>query len=413
MIEEILAFQPEYFGKFKCDGTKCDSHCCKGWIITIDKQTYKKYSSVKPKSAAKNITSKIPFDKDNNLYKIKLKENGDCPFLCEDKLCFIQRNYGEDFLSMVCSTYPRIVYDFGDLLERSLTITCPLAAELVLSPEESLAFEQVTLKIPKKSAYVVKYPKMSPKFIPHLFEIQFAAISILQERKLNIDQRLATLGFFLDSLDELAEKQNFAEIEPLSEFYTSGRFLNDDFLNVLSQIEFKPNEFVKFMFGGVLESLYGGESNRKFDNTFLQAVTKILKLQPDENDQISVREVAEIYSALATERKNFVQNFSSVFENYLVNEFFLNNHPYKVAGTIRHNYGVFVAAYKIVELFSFCAFQETENSEEETKDKKFLIKILSTFANRIDHNVTYLQELSKFLQTKENTIAIISSLLET
>ena len=234
----------------------------------------------------------------------------------------------------------------------------------VLSPEESLAFEQVTLKIPKKSAYVVKYPKMSPKFIPHLFEIQFAAISILQERKLNIDQRLATLGFFLDSLDELAEKQNFAEIEPLSEFYTSGRFLNDDFLNVLSQIEFKPNEFVKFMFAGVLESLYGGESNRKFDNTFLQAVTKILKLQPDENDQISVREVAEIYSALATERKNFVQNFSSVFENYLVNEFFLNNHPYKVAGTIRHNYGV-------LNCSAFVPFKKLKIRRKKLRTKNF------------------------------------------
>ena len=74
MAKKFLYFQPEYIGKFKCDGSKCDARCCKGWTITIDAATYKKYSKLKPKSIAKEITSRMKFDSECGVYIITLAE---------------------------------------------------------------------------------------------------------------------------------------------------------------------------------------------------------------------------------------------------------------------------------------------------------------------------------------------------
>ena len=74
-MKKFLYFQPEYVGKFKCDGSKCDARCCKGWTITIDAATYKKYSRIKPKSIAKEITSCMKFDSERGAYVVTLAEN--------------------------------------------------------------------------------------------------------------------------------------------------------------------------------------------------------------------------------------------------------------------------------------------------------------------------------------------------
>ena len=59
MNQSFIFFQPEYVSKFKCNGQLCNAKCCKNWIIDIDKITYKKYKSIKPKSEAVKITNNI------------------------------------------------------------------------------------------------------------------------------------------------------------------------------------------------------------------------------------------------------------------------------------------------------------------------------------------------------------------
>ena len=59
MKKTYLYLQPEYVSKFKCDGQSCEAHCCRGWRISIDKKTYKKYANIKPKFEAEKITQHI------------------------------------------------------------------------------------------------------------------------------------------------------------------------------------------------------------------------------------------------------------------------------------------------------------------------------------------------------------------
>ena len=121
MEKKYLYFQPEYVGKFKCDGAKCNALCCKrDWAIVIDAETYKEYPP--------EVVEHIKFNSELKSYVMTLDENKTCPMLTEKKLCRLQLEHGEDFLSVTCATYPRHTYNLGRFFERSLTPTCPVAA---------------------------------------------------------------------------------------------------------------------------------------------------------------------------------------------------------------------------------------------------------------------------------------------
>ena len=109
-MREYLYFQPEYVGKFKCDGARCYNNCCaRPWNIIVDAKTYEKYSRLQPAEKARELTAHIKYDRDREIYFMECKP---CPFLTEKKLCAIQLTYGEKFLAAICKTYPRQIYNF-------------------------------------------------------------------------------------------------------------------------------------------------------------------------------------------------------------------------------------------------------------------------------------------------------------
>lgn len=42
-MKEITVTEPAFVTRFSCSGSACRDHCCKGWKITLDKTTVKKY----------------------------------------------------------------------------------------------------------------------------------------------------------------------------------------------------------------------------------------------------------------------------------------------------------------------------------------------------------------------------------
>ena len=99
-MEDNIVLQPEYVEKFRCDGSRCNSRCCGNWCITIDMDAYKKYQKVKNTVMRTKILSVIEPNVAGQEFQIKLRDNGVCPMVCDDSLCYIQRNLGEDALSV-------------------------------------------------------------------------------------------------------------------------------------------------------------------------------------------------------------------------------------------------------------------------------------------------------------------------
>ena len=184
----MKCIRPTYLKDFQCDGKKCGSRCCKGWHIIIDDESYQKYSNSKDMFIQQKIFPQIEKLDDKPFFK--MKDNLDCPFLDEDYLCQIQKRYGENFLTAICQSYPRITYQLNDILEQSLTLTCPLAAHLILLSKTPIKFEEIDIDKPRM---YFEWTDRLHLLKDESIQLQKKAILILQDRNLNFDDRLFKL----------------------------------------------------------------------------------------------------------------------------------------------------------------------------------------------------------------------------
>lgn len=379
MEKKYFYFQPQYVNKFKCDGSKCDAHCCGGWKIFIDKETYNKYPQ--------DITAHMKFYPDRGEYLIVLEGKKHCPFLNENKLCSIQLRYGEKFLSKTCATYPRITNHFDYFFERALIPSCPVAAELILFEREPMQFEFVEVSEETHSLdgkFLFQLTKSTDELKAHLIEIQIAMISILQERTLSIDQRLIVLGFFVDKLGEIFSNFDEDALKKLIAAYESKKFLAEQVPLMLRSVSFDRKKFEELM-TELLEKMFDDNSSPQ-DKKFSTAVNDALQHSADE--------------------KNFRAEYSTFFENYLVNELFMNIFPWKLEGNVTQIFAVFVAEYKLFERITFSIYLKGWG------DKKNLIELASWLTTRFNHSEEYKQKILNRFKDADEPFSIMESLLE-
>lgn len=402
MEQNYLYFQPEYISRFKCDGAKCKARCCKGWTIDIDKATYEKYSAL---ADAQEIISHIKFDEKRKTHVVTLDEKTSCPFLTENNLCRLQRDYGEEFLSMTCTTYPRHTYNFGKFFERSLTLTCPVAAEMILFQEEPLEFKffEVPEKIHSNGGKIqIGAFHVPEKHLSVVFEIQLAMISILQERRFSIDQRPIVLGLFLDKLQELSlDKTDRETFMNLIGAYESEEFLMGEIAPLFQSFPGNAENFLSLIikFIGYTIPFFRGSN-------FFDALEKVLEIQPDEKGLVSIEEIIPRYENLAAERKAFLEKYSTVLENYLVNELFMYSYPWRFKEeTMTKNFAVFMISYKIFELIFLSAAQKDLTSKDD------ILKLVDWFTTKTDHNKNLYEKFFELLKSIDDTFLLMTCLL--
>lgn len=192
--------QPRSFEAFRCIGSDCEDTCCDGWGIVIDRSTYAKYEQHGDPRLTELITIDETGGDDDHYAKIKLAGTR-CPFLSEG-LCSIQSELGEEYLSKTCSTYPRISSVIDDVLQRTLDLSCPEAARLVLLNPDPMEFLEETCdedlsRIANLSAFDTALPG-DDKPYDHFWEIRDQVVSVLQDRSQPVSKRLITLARLCD-----------------------------------------------------------------------------------------------------------------------------------------------------------------------------------------------------------------------
>lgn len=276
-------YRPTYIKEFKCDGKACNSRCCRDWKIFLDDDTRQKCLTLPD-------CNEIFQHVDESAQVFKLQSSGACPFLDENFLCKIQLKHGEKFLPAICQSFPRVTYKLAeDFFIQAMTLTCPVAAILILLRGEPITFEEVDELKARQIFDFTERILSAEKFLSR----QRSAIKILQRRELSINERLENLcEFFGEKIsadfDELNHALTLAEI-----------------------------------FGEMYDA----------------------KLTADKKNQL-----AETY---LLNRKNILAqlrgNFSIVLENYLVNEFFMRCYPSAFKGDEAFNCRVFVTTYRAIE----------------------------------------------------------------
>ena len=401
----LVCLQPEYVGKFQCDGSACGSMCCKNWVIDIDGPTYQKYCTIEPKDERKRIVSRIKYKKKLGRFVVEMAKNGFCPFLQTDGLCKIQKTWGADWLSNTCTIYPRMIYLAGDLMMLGLTLTCPVAAKLALLPEDPMAFEQVLLTEEQKDELLRRCAGRVSKMGDALIDIQYGAISILQNRALTIDQRLIVLGFFLDQAGDMVEAGKPEEIETLAAVYTSDDFM-DKVPEMLRAIDFRDAAYIKSVFG-MIENLYGkGAEYRGREHNLMAHVVRAFGM---EDREVPLDVLVDAYrKTFRPAQEKMHRDFGHIFENYLVNEFFLEHYPQRIVGTLVQNYILFVMNYKLVE---FMAVSMAVSDEQEMDEAK-LIDLIEHMVALLNHSTDFLISVANdALKRQKDVVACMKNLL--
>ncbi len=133
----------KYCDEFHCVGSECRDSCCMHWNITLTKREYLNYKkldcSPKLKSVIDTAFERTKKGDEIHYAKMKLKENGDCPFHDSDGLCMLQKEQGEKVLTHICSIFPRLYKNVGDeAYAFACNATCPHVVELLISHDKGL-----------------------------------------------------------------------------------------------------------------------------------------------------------------------------------------------------------------------------------------------------------------------------------
>ncbi|WP_303814506.1 flagellin lysine-N-methylase [Selenomonas ruminantium] len=336
----------DFIDDFVCDGFYCNSRCCREWRIDIDKSTWKRYKKLKDKTLRVEIKAKTKYLENMRSYAFYICEKEDyrCPFLEEDKLCRIQKKMGEEYIPDICATYPRTYVQYPTHRADNLLLSCPLAGKLLLSQNNLLQLSEKGRK-PKRNS-MVNVSAWYSVVMNYMLVIQKAGIAILQNKQLNIRQRLFSLFVFGDGLQSLFAKEDqdvHAYIKKFNEEQQVeiGR-MADNFSTINSK-------FLKDFFGvvdEVLSSRQGIISAR--EEQYAQKLVNFYGL----TDGNSIERICELYrEAQAAWQKYIAMKFPYFTENYLVYQFFGTRQPVAVQGSIIQNMSAFLIYFRIWQMF--------------------------------------------------------------
>lgn len=386
---------PIYLKEFKCIGGACKDSCCIGWDVDIDKSTFKEYHKVQDKEMKKMFQKNVHNNNnctsiDVDYGRVKLKNGKRCPFLNEENYCVIYSNLGEEYLSNVCTSFPRITNKVDGCYEMSLDVACPEAARILLLKEEGIEFkksEEVLGKHIVSSEVDTKSKQFNGSPIKYFKEIRDLSIKIIKNRKFDLNQRLYILGEFLNTLEEEFE-HNYKNVPNFIKQYNINSIIDNyenNKLNYIIQMDF----FKKIL--GFLNVF------KEIDSVTFKEYTKetISGFKLEECDDINKH--SEFYiNAFEEYSESFINNNSYIFENYLVNFMYNNMFPFS------ENESVFDGYIMLLTRYSFIKFYLVGKYLHNKKDsKEEIVEFIQIFSKSIGHHKTYLVDVLNYIKENE------------
>lgn len=202
--------KPHYYDKFSCTADQCPDTCCAGWQIVIDENSLEQYSNVSGDFGIRLLNS---IDWSEGIFEQYDKR---CSFLNSENLCDIYKELGAEALCDTCRLYPRHIEEFEDLREFSLSLSCPVAAKMILECQEPVQFLE---EADDKEECEEDFEDFDFLLFDCLFEVREKLFSIIQNRTIPIEERmycvLKTAKNIQNALDEgeLFERDFISDME--------------------------------------------------------------------------------------------------------------------------------------------------------------------------------------------------------
>ncbi|MGP0074077.1 MAG: flagellin lysine-N-methylase [Bryobacteraceae bacterium] len=409
MPRPVKRLQPRSYHAFRCIGAECEDTCCVGWIVNVDKTTYEAYQrSVDPELGPRLhelVTINTDRTSDDNYARINL--NGpSCPFL-DESLCSIQKKLGEESLPMMCSAYPRVMNVVDDVLQRSLDLSCPEAARIVLLDPNPMEFD--TDDGPRRDPRLGNLSILrtlngtSDKPYQYFREIRDLVIWLLQYRADPLWKRLMILGSLCDQLQTMTETGEQPQTIEVLETYRDGveRGLFDQAVSTHAAQPAKQLELV-------LELIVGRISSDFTTPRLLSCYQKFMDAMAWTAD-LSMKDLGKRYAAAHSQcYAPFLGQHQHMLEHYLVSYVHRTLFPlgpqestrglsvHHIAKTIRDQCLLMMAYYAIVQLLliGMAAFHKEQFGTGEA------IQVIQSFTKAFEHSPTFPERALKILAEK-------------
>ncbi len=330
----------------------------------MDDRTRKRYETISDPEDRTIILEGLRYPEGQDGCEFAVREDGRCSFLREDGLCHIQRCHGEAYLTNICWQYPRVLYGFPSLVECSLAVSCPIAAGLVLT-DRPLRFHQARRVIPPDRSLLQPVPEVLA-LGETIFELQRIGLALLQESRFSLDQRLLALCRLFARADEAAGESRRAERlagfcrEAGSSDYAAG-------LLATPPAGFQRERALRWC-ARLMGTIY--------EHSFSEEKTAALAAACGASYPSFCREIRQRYAPL--------------WENYLVNDFFLRLYPFAFPGTFVRNLDVFLASWKLVETALLAVYAQNGSIDQEG-----LIAMVVRVASHLGHNTMSMRRIGQ------------------
>lgn len=390
-LEPVL--MASYMRDFSCIGGQCEDSCCTaGWDIYINRSMYKKYKkAVHPdlKDLFENKVKRIKTNPSDAVYaKFELCSDGSCPFLTEDGLCKIQKYLGEEYLSVVCCNFPRVLTQVNGTIEKSAVLSCPEAARKILLNPNGIEFDRIEERL--GTCYLnlppINTSDSEKPAIEFFWELRIFSIQLMQNRKYPVSDRLIILGMFFLDIQECIDNKHAEDIPKIiQEFNTS--ITNGELDEPLSEIPVLSEiqvEFLKLL----LETIV--RLKTKSYSECLDYVMEGINYRAG----ITQEEVSNNYRVIYDNYYlPFMSKHEYILENYLVNYIFSNLFPCGQFESTYQEYLILVVHYALIKfhLIGMAGYHKEISFE-------IVIKAFQYFSASFDHNKLNLSRTLVLLQ---------------
>ena len=387
----LPALLPQYVSRFKCIGSECEDTCCAGWRVTIDKKTFNAYrQTTHPKMVelfAKNVKRQRSQARDGNYARIELNaETKECPMMAE-RLCAVQKNLDESYLSDTCFSYPRYSRNFSGQYEQALTLSCPEAArQALLAPD---AFDFVEGPVTVRPATIREITPRHGLSLELMNEVRIFCLQLVRTEGLELWQKLAVLGLFCENLTStLANGGQAAVPELLNEFVT----MVEQGLVLDALAELRPHHEVQARVFALLWQgrTQGGAS--AMQNAVLSAIANGLGASA-ETGRVTEEKLIESYSQGISRLSEALRAAPHLLEHYILNEMFRELFPFESKTPYEH-YLQLISRFGLLRLMLAAQC----NLGDALPDAGVLVNTTHVFCRRFQHDGNFATQVNQALK---------------
>lgn len=438
---ETTVLRATYLNSFSCIGSACEDTCCIGWTVIVDQSTYEKYQTVEDPTLQSlmadfvrvldDVSANNPSDysdiqnnhsqssylspsSDQRHAMILWKEGLRCPMLDEEKLCTIQKTLGEDALSTTCSNYPREYNQVDQQLELSANMSCPEIARLALLNPNGIEFEYAKIlndtrfHQPKRAIH----PESSASKT-HFWPLRIFTIEVLQNRQLQMNERLLFLDDFYRKLQPILEKDDpnlvIEWLEQAKTAFENGSWRQSiAFLNTTEDPypakRFAQRTALQLVNQFVQTRMNKGWVNERFVEcyvAFLYGIGAYVPVTTNEGttwqlQDLNSEDILEQYVA-ADEAffQSFMNEHAYLFENYLVNHVFKQLFPFEWSEQVSVEFAMLALHY--VNITTMAKGMAVFHGELHVDA---VLKLIQSYAKTTDHHKAFQLQIREDLVSK-------------